>query len=101
MKRMIVDSKLISPGIIDKKFTLDEKLLKALSSPTRIEILRKIGHGQMTLTDLSRIMKFAKSTVYDHLMQLLAAGLIHRITGRKWIYYRLSKKGNFVMRIMG
>lgn len=98
---MIANSKLISQGEGGKKLTFDEKLLKALSSPTRIEILRNLHNRQMTLTDLSRMMKFAKSTVHEHLMRLLAAGLIHRITGRKWIYYRLSRKGDYVIGIMG
>ena len=95
------NSKMIIPDSGAKKFAFDEKLLRALSSPTRIEILRNLHHRQMTLTDLSRMMKFAKSTVHEHLMRLLAAGLIHRITGRKWIYYRLSKKGDYVVGIMG
>ncbi|UCG68319.1 MAG: winged helix-turn-helix transcriptional regulator [Thermoplasmata archaeon] len=101
MKRMNAKSNMISQEVGAKKLTFDEQLLKALSSPTRIEILKNLHHRQMTLTDLSRIMKFAKSTVHEHLMRLLAAGLIHRITGRKWIYYRLSRKGNCVVGIMG
>lgn len=83
------------------RLDFDEELLKVLSSHTRIEILRNLRGRQMTLTDLARVLEFCKSTIYAHLMRLLDAGLVYRITGRKWIYYRLSRKGDCVVGIMG
>jgi DNA-binding transcriptional ArsR family regulator len=78
----------------------DEHLLKVLSSNTRLEILKHLSESQMTLTDLSRVLDFCKSTVFEHLKKLYDAGLVHRITGRKWIYYRLSKHGHRILRLM-
>jgi DNA-binding transcriptional ArsR family regulator len=75
----------------------DENLLKVLSSNTRLEILKRLSESQMTLTDLARVLDFCKSTVFEHLKKLYEAGLIYRITGRKWIYYRLSKQGYRVL----
>ena len=81
-------------------FNFDQHLLKVLSSNTRLEILKHLSQSQMTLTDLARVLDFCKSTVFEHLKKLYEAGLIYRITGRKWIYYRLSKQGHRVMHIL-
>jgi DNA-binding transcriptional ArsR family regulator len=80
---------------------LDEDLLRVLSSSTRVLILRKLSRRQMTLSDLARVLDFSKSTIHEHLIQLIAAGLIYPITGRKWIYYRLSRKGIDVVGLRG
>ena len=78
-------------------FYFDEQMLKVLSSNTRLEILKRLSQGQMTLTDLSRVLDYCKSTIFEHLKKLYEAGLVCRITGRKWIYYRLSKQGYRVL----
>jgi ArsR family transcriptional regulator len=78
----------------------DEQMLKVLSSNTRLEILKRLSEGQMTLTDLSRVLDFCKSTIFEHLKKLYEAGLVYRITGRKWIYYKLSKQGFRVVHMM-
>ena len=78
----------------------DQHLLKVLSSNTRLEILKHLSESQMTLTDLARVLDFCKSTVFEHLKKLYDAGLIYRITGRKWIYYRLSKQGFRILRVL-
>jgi DNA-binding transcriptional ArsR family regulator len=54
----------------------------------------------MTLTDLARVLDYCKSTIFEHLKKLYEAGLVCRITGRKWIYYKLSKQGYRVMLMM-
>lgn len=78
----------------------DEQMLKVLSSNTRLEILKRLSEGQMTLTDLSRVLDFCKSTIFEHLKKLYEAGLVYRITGRKWIYYKLSKQGYRVVHMV-
>jgi DNA-binding transcriptional ArsR family regulator len=83
-----------------KSPAFDKELLKVLSSNTRIEILRHLSNSQMTLTDLARVLDFCKSTVFEHLKKLYDAGLVCRVTGRKWIYYRLSKQGQRVLHLM-
>ena len=95
---MSVSGRVIFHGM---RYGLDEELLRVLSSHTRVEILRNLNRGQMTLTDLARVLEFCKSTVHEHLKRLLEARLVYRITGRKWIYYRLSRKGDYVVGMMG
>jgi ArsR family transcriptional regulator len=88
-------------GVRQSEFPyLDEKLLKVLSSNTRVEILKRLSVSQMTLSDLARVLDFCKSTVFEHLKMLYEAGLVYRITGRKWIYYRLSKQGVRVLHLV-
>jgi len=84
-----------------KRRELTEDVLFVLSSKTRIDILRYLKCHQMTVTDLAKVMNFCKSTLHAHLKRLLDAGLVHRDCGRKWIYYRLSRKGNYVVGMMG
>lgn len=98
---MSLSGRIILHGMRSERFDLDEDLLRVLSSHTRVEILRNLSHRQMTLSELSRALGFCKSTVYEHLQRLLRIGLIYRITGRKWIYYRLSRKGDHVVKMMG
>ncbi len=90
-----------SDDLATKGRELTEDMIFVLSSRTRVEILRYLKCHQMTVTDLSRVMNFCKSTLHAHLQRLLDAGLVHRDNGRKWIYYRLSRKGNYVVGMMG
>ena len=87
--------------LAQKRRELTEDVISVLSSATRVEILRYLACHQMTVTDLTRVMKFCKSTLHAHLMRLLEAGLVCRDNGRKWIYYRLSRKGDYVVGMMG
>lgn len=87
--------------LAQKRRELTEDVLFVLSSKTRVEILKYLATHQMTVTDLSRVMNHCKSTLHAHLMRLLDAGLVCRDNGRKWIYYRLSRKGNYVVGMMG
>ncbi len=77
---------------------LDKKAIKALSSDTRIEIIKSLGDRRKMPTELAKEMKLAGSTVTSHLKQLEQAGLVNRrMTGHKWIYYELSKKGSNIV----
>jgi DNA-binding transcriptional ArsR family regulator len=90
-----------TPRYRRESLELDEDLLSVLSSRTRVMILKKLSRRQMTLSDLARALGHCKSTIHGHLLRLNDAGLIYPITGRKWIYYRLSQKGIHVVGLMG
>jgi DNA-binding transcriptional ArsR family regulator len=77
---------------------LDEKALKALSSGSRIEILRRLGEKRRTVTELSKELNLTKPTVHEHLSKLLDAGLIMKRDGQhKWVYYELARKGREIL----
>jgi ArsR family transcriptional regulator len=54
-------------------------MLKALSHPVRLEIVRKLGDGgDQQCIDLTREVELAQSTVSEHLRVLKEAGLIEQ-----------------------
>jgi DNA-binding transcriptional ArsR family regulator len=77
---------------------LDYESFKALASHVRIDILKKLDEKQMTVTDLARALKISKSTAHKHLERLVEVGLVERKdTHRKWVYYRITRKGAKVL----
>ena len=73
---------------------LDTDSFKALASHVRIDILKFLDQRQMTVTDLSKVLKISKSTAHKHLERLVEVGLIERLDeNRKWVYYRITRKG--------
>lgn len=74
---------------------LDSDSFRALAHPTRIDILKRLDEHQMTVSDLARSLTVSKSTAFKHLERLCQAGLVDREDAeRKWIYYRISRKGS-------
>ena len=81
-----------------RRIVLDAESFRALSSETRVQLLKHLDENRLTLTNLAKKMDFAKATVSSHLESLESAGLIRRIDeGRKWIYYSLTGKGRAVL----
>ena len=77
---------------------LDRKAFKALSSDTRIAILKSLAKRRKMLAELSKEFSFSPSTTKEHMESLLAAGLVLKIDdGHKWKYYELSAKGRNVV----
>jgi DNA-binding transcriptional ArsR family regulator len=51
--------------------------LKALADPTRLKILRYLGEGSYTPSQLARLLRLRAPTVIHHLNDLRLAGLVH------------------------
>lgn len=84
--------------MFEPRVTLDQASFRALASETRIAILRALSEHQMTLTDLAERLGISKPGVMKHLELLQEAGLVLREdTERKWIYYRLTTKGERIL----
>jgi len=81
------------------KITLDRETFRALAIETRVQILKKIDERhQLTLTDLSKELNLAPSTVKEHIDKLVSAGLLKQIDkSMKWKYYRLTRKGRQIL----
>lgn len=76
------------------KIVLDMKSFDALSSKTRISILKKLDIRRMTITELSNDTSLAKSTIHEHLTKLSDTGLVKTNDGGyKWKYYELTEMG--------
>lgn len=63
---------------------------KALSDPTRREILNLLKKGSMTAGDIVRHFDTTGATVSHHLNILRQAGLIEDHKAGKYIYYELN-----------
>ena len=79
------------------EFHIDRKVFQALSSETRIKILKCLNQRKKTLTELSRELNLPKSTVHDNLSILIDADLVKSKHGSKWVYYELTYKGRILV----
>lgn len=78
---------------------LDFKAVKALSSPTRVRILRQVLKKDSTPTQLSNDLDRSKSTISSHLTKLHSAGLIEKDKedGRKRVVYSPTEKAEAIV----
>ncbi|MBU5689984.1 MAG: winged helix-turn-helix domain-containing protein [Candidatus Aenigmatarchaeota archaeon] len=74
----------------------NERLVKVMSSETKLEIIKLLSKRQMTPTDISRVMKKGKSTISEHLDELTKLNIVNKIEqpGKKFVFYSLTKDGH-------
>lgn len=79
---------------------LDYKSVKALSSPTRLEILQMVLDEEATTTKLSEELGKSKSTISSHLKVLTDSGLLEKDEeqGRRRVVYRPKQKAEAIAR---
>jgi len=78
---------------------LDKKAIKALSSDTRVTIMKSLAERRKMPAELSKELGLAGSTIVEHLGKLEGSGLVKKEkTHRKWIYYELTPKGRGIVR---
>ncbi|PIN99289.1 MAG: hypothetical protein COT90_00225 [Candidatus Diapherotrites archaeon CG10_big_fil_rev_8_21_14_0_10_31_34] len=76
------------------ELTIGKEEFKALSSDTRIEIIKLLNERNYTLSELSSKLKMSSPTIKQHLELLVNSDLIkQQDEGRKWKYYSLTRKG--------
>ena len=63
---------------------------KALSDPTRQEILQMLTDGRMSAGDIGAHFDMTGATISHHLNILKQAGLVEDIREGKYIYYELN-----------
>lgn len=66
------------------------EMLKAASEATRLRILAVLCQGDLTVSDLTRILSQSQPRVSRHLKLLQEAGLIIRYQEGAWAYFRLA-----------
>ncbi len=66
--------------------------LKAAAEPTRLRILRLLSHGELNVTDLTRILGQSQPRLSRHLKLLVEAGLVDRFREGSWVYFHLSDR---------
>ena len=74
-----------------ERIVLKKEIFDALSSETRLKILKKLDERRKTVTELAKELNCHKSAIHRHLQKLMEAGLIKKNEDeRKWVYYSLT-----------
>jgi len=78
----------------EDKILIDRKTLKAISSDTRMDLLKLLAIRKYTLSELSKKTNLKNPTIKEHLDHLIDASLVKREeSNNKWKYYSLTEKG--------
>lgn len=67
------------------------RVMKALSDPGRVSILKLLGARELCACEIIRVLGLAQPTISRHMKVLTDAGLV---TGRKlgsWVHYRVAE----------
>ncbi|MDH3739808.1 MAG: metalloregulator ArsR/SmtB family transcription factor [Alphaproteobacteria bacterium] len=67
--------------------------LRAAAEPTRLRIIALCGHGELTASELTRILGQSQPRVSRHLKLLCEAGLLDRFQEGTWAFFHLPVAG--------
>jgi len=76
------------------------KVLKALSDPTRLEIVALLSFRPHCVCELVNIIGFSQPTISRHLQVLTDAGITSFEKPKFFIIYKLSPKDEFTHKIL-
>src|SRR5438309_11753811 len=68
-------------------------VLKAAAEATRLRILALLAEGELTVSDLTDILRQSQPRISRHLKLLVDAGLIERFREGSWAFFRLDEHG--------
>lgn len=67
--------------------------LKNLADPTRLRLLILLGHGELTVGEICRILGQSQPRISRHLKMLTEAGFLDRFREQQRVYYRAPAGG--------
>jgi ubiquinone/menaquinone biosynthesis C-methylase UbiE/DNA-binding transcriptional ArsR family regulator len=67
--------------------------LKAAGEETRLRVLALLSEAELTVSDLTDILRQSQPRISRHLKLLAEAGLIERFREGTWAFFRLSEQG--------
>lgn len=67
--------------------------LKAIAEPTRLRIVRLLSRGEMSVSELVRVLGQSQPRVSRHLKLLCDAGVLERFREQHHVYYRVPLNG--------
>ena len=68
-------------------------MLKAAGEATRLRILALIAEAELTVSDLTEILRQSQPRLSRHLRLLAEAGLVERFREGSWAFFRLGERG--------
>ena len=75
------------------RFDALNSALKAAGEETRLRILALIGEAELTVSDLTDILRQSQPRMSRHLKLMVEAGLIERFREGAWAFFRLAETG--------
>src|ERR1700691_3032956 len=67
--------------------------LKAAGEATRLRLMLLIAEAELTVTDLTEILRQSQPRLSRHLRLLSEAGLVERYREGSWAFFRLGERG--------
>src|SRR6266852_3481121 len=67
--------------------------LKAAGEATRLRILALVAEAELTVSDLTAILRQSQPRISRHLRLLAEAGLVERFREGSWAFFRFSEHG--------
>jgi ubiquinone/menaquinone biosynthesis C-methylase UbiE/DNA-binding transcriptional ArsR family regulator len=67
--------------------------LKAAGEETRLRVLALLGEAELTVSDLTDILRQSQPRISRHLKLLAEAGLVERYREGTWAFFRLAEQG--------
>ena len=67
-------------------------MFRALSDPTRVEIVRLVSQSPRTVTELTSLVGVSQPKVSRHLKILRDAGLLEDVRRGKWVWYEVAAR---------
>jgi ArsR family transcriptional regulator len=79
------------------------KVMKALSDPNRVKIIKMLQHKSMCVCEMRAALGVAQPTVSKHLKILEDAGLVDFLKDGLWVNYHLTDGGGspYVAALLG
>lgn len=68
-------------------------ILRAAGEPSRLRILAILDHGELTIGELTYVLRQSQPRVSRHVRLLADAGLLHRYPEGSWVFCRLERRG--------
>ena len=75
------------------RFTELHAALKAAGEGTRLRVLALIAEAELTVSDLTDILRQSQPRISRHLRLLVEAGLVGRYREGNWAFFRLAERG--------
>jgi ubiquinone/menaquinone biosynthesis C-methylase UbiE/DNA-binding transcriptional ArsR family regulator len=69
-------------------------MLKAAGESTRLRILALIAEAELTVSDLTEILRQSQPRLSRHLRLLSEAGLVERFREGSWAFFRMGERGS-------
>ncbi|BAT59903.1 putative methyltransferase YcgJ [Variibacter gotjawalensis] len=73
-------------------------VLRGAAEPTRLRILALLAEVELTVTDLTDILRQSQPRISRHLKLLTEAGLVERFREGSWAFFRLPEDGAEIVR---